>query len=115
MEVDIPDNKLRKAATDMKSAIKQYGPDMARKLHIRMASLKAADSLGVFWPPKSGPERCHELQGRDAAKFTVDLAHPYRLVFIPIEDEPPTDRSNEQEHWSKITKIQLLSIEDTHD
>lgn len=115
MEIEIPNNKLRKAATDFKEATKQYGAQMAKKLHTRIASLKAATCLGVFWPPESGPERCHELRGEAAGTFTVDLVQPYRLLFQPIEDVPPRDRSNEQDRWNKITKINISSIEDTHE
>jgi plasmid maintenance system killer protein len=115
MEIEIPNNKLRKAALDLKAATKQYGSQMAKKLHNRIVSLKAADSLGVFWPPESGPERCHELRGDSAGTFTVDLVQPYRLLFQPIEDVPPKDRLNEQERWNKITKINISAIEDTHE
>ena len=115
MEIEIPNNKLRKAATDLGAATRQYGAQMAKKLHNRIASLKAADSLGVFWPPESGPERCHELRADEAGTFTVDLVHPYRLLFQPIEDVPSKDRSNEQERWNKITKIRISAIEDTHE
>lgn len=115
MEIEISNNKLRKAATDLKEATIQYGAQMAKKLHNRIASLKAATCLGVFWPPKSGPERCHELHGDAAGTFTVDLVQPYRLLFQPIEDVPPEDRSNEQDRWNRITKINISAIEDTHE
>ena len=29
----------------------------------------------------------------------MDLEQPYRLLFKPIEQNPPDDRSNEQERW----------------
>jgi plasmid maintenance system killer protein len=115
MVVTVTDNKLRKAVEDKTFAQKQLGIDMAKKLSLRIAALKAATSLADFWPPKTPPERCHELQGADLGKFTVDLKQPYRLVFAPVEEKFPQDRSNERERWSLITKINLLSIEDTHE
>jgi len=115
MEIEIPNNKLRKAATDFREATKQYGAQMAKKLHNRIASLKAATCLGVFWPPKSGPERCHELEGDSVGTFTVDLVQPYRLLFQPVEDDKPKGRSNEQERWNRIRKISISAIEDTHE
>ncbi len=42
---------------------REYGVNMAKKLALRLAALYAADSLADFWPPNSGPERCHELKG----------------------------------------------------
>jgi plasmid maintenance system killer protein len=115
MLVTVGDNKLRKTVEDEAVAQKQLGVDMAKKLALRVAALKAAGSLADFWPPKTPPERCHELRGADLGKFTVDLKQPYRLIFEPVDEKPPQDRLNEQERWSLITQINLLSIEDTHE
>jgi len=71
--------------------------------------------LGDFWPPKSGPERCHELKGNRKGAFSVDLKQPYRLLFRPLEAEAPADRSNEQHRWQSITSIDIFAIEDTHE
>jgi proteic killer suppression protein len=115
MIVTVSDRKLRKAVEDAAVAQKRFGVDMAKKLSLRVAALRAAASLADFWPPKTPPERCHELQGADLGKFTVDLKQPYRLVFVPVDETSPQDRSNEQERWRQITKINLISIEDTHE
>ncbi len=115
MVVTVSDNKLRKAVEDEAVAQKLLGLDMAKKLSLRIAALRAAASLADFWPPKTPPERCHELQGADLGTFTVDLKQPYRLKFEPVDESSPKDRSNEQERWSLIKKINLLSIEDTHE
>lgn len=87
---------------------------MAKKLKNRLASLRAAASLADFWPPKSGPERCHELEGNLAGTFSIDVTQPYRLLFVPVEEEMLPDRSDEQKRWASITAIQLLLVEDTH-
>ena len=115
MEIQVGDKKLRKVIEDEATAKKQYGVPMSKLISRRIASLSAEESLAVFWPPKSGPERCHELKGESVGKFTVDLVQPDRLVFEPVGETPQKDRSNEQERWRKITKINLLSIEDTHE
>lgn len=93
---------------------KRFGKEMARKIRARMEVLAAAESLADFWPPSSGPERCHELKGDRAGTFSMDLKHPYRLLFVPVEEEPPKDRSDELKHWGAITAIEVVSIEDTH-
>jgi hypothetical protein len=64
--------------------------------------------------PKSGPERCHELQGDLAGTFSIDVKQPYRLLFVPIEEKAPPDRSDEQARWASINAIEILTIEDTH-
>jgi proteic killer suppression protein len=114
MDLVISDRKLRRAIED--DAIKgRYGTVVAKKVELRLAALRAAASLGDFWPPKSGPERCHEIMGDRAGAFSVDLKHPYRLLFKPIEATPPPDRSDETQRWESITSIDILGIEDTHD
>jgi len=114
MDIYVSDDKLRWAVEDEAACKRRYGRDMAKKLALRLAAFKAADSLADFWPPKSGPERCHELKGDRAGVFSVDLKHPYRLLFRAIETVRPADRSEEQQRWKAITSIEILAIEDTH-
>ena len=115
MDIYVSDNKLRGAIQDEAACRRGYGADMARKITLRLAALRAAESLADFWPPKSGPERCHELKGDRAGTFSVDLKQPYRLLFRPRAATPPPDRSDERQRWSSITAIDILAIEDTHE
>ena len=114
MEIYAKDNKLKAALENDAVCKKRYGAPMSKKLTTRLAVLRAAESLAVFWPPNSGPERCHELKGDLAGTFSIDLKQPYRLLFRPIEDSPAQDRANEQERWCSITAITVIGIEDTH-
>lgn len=113
MEVRAKD-KLKAALESEAVCQKQYGRDMMRKIMLRLGELRAAVSLADFWPPMSGPERCHELKGELAGTFSIDLKQPYRLLFVPVEETPPKDRSDEQKRWASITKIEIVAIEDTH-
>lgn len=106
--------KLKAALEDEAVCQKQYGRDMTKKIMMRANALRAAVSLADFWPPNSGPERCHELKGDLAGTFSIDLKQPYRLLFVPIEENPPDDRSDEQARWTSITKVEIVGIEDTH-
>src|ERR1700730_1463199 len=114
MEISVRDNRLRAELQDESVCKRRYGSDMAKKIKNRLATLYAAVSLADFWPPKSGPERCHELQGDLAGTFSIDVKQPYRLLVVPIEEVAPGDRSDERAHWASITKIEILGIEDTH-
>src|SRR3954470_19366811 len=114
MEVFISDKKLRRAIEDGGLG-GRYGAAMAKKILLRLTALRAAESLGDFWPPKSGPERCHELIGELAGTFSVDVKQPYRLLFKPIEEAPPQDRSDEKKRWESITSIDVYAIENTHE
>lgn len=106
--------KLKAALESEAACQKQYGRDMTKKIVLRLSALRAAVSLADFWPPMSGPERCHELKGALAGTFSINLKQPYRLLFVPIEENAPKDRSNEPERWASITKIEIVGIEDTH-
>jgi proteic killer suppression protein len=114
MEIYVGDNKLRKAIESEVECRRQYGADMAKKLTLRLAALRAAESLIDFWPPNSGPERCHELKGDLAGTFSVDLKQPYRLLFKPGAARLTGDFADEQQRWKSITSIEILAIEDTH-
>ena len=61
--------------------------------------------------------RCHELtEGRRRGQFhlSVDLDHPYRLIFVPDHDPIPKREDGGLE-WSQVTAIKILGVEDTHD
>jgi plasmid maintenance system killer protein len=112
MEIFFSDKQLQKAAQSEAVSRRQYGVDMAKKLALRLASLRAAASLADFWPPKSGPERCHELKGKLKGTFSVDVKQPYRLLFRP--SEPFDDVPDERQRWKSIISIDIVAIEDTH-
>ena len=114
MEIHSRDKNLKEALEDKAAAKRRFGTTMAEKLMLRLAALGAAESLADFWPPNSGPERCHELRGGLKGTFSVDVKQPYRLLFRPLDEEPALDRSDERGRWKAITAIELLDIEDTH-
>ena len=114
MEIFAKDKKLKAVLEDEAVCKQRFGVAMSKKLRLRLAALRAAESLATFWPPNSGPERCHELKGYLVGTFSIDLKQPYRLLFKPIEETPPQDRSNEQERWGSITALDVTAIEDTH-
>lgn len=114
MDVAVRDKVLRSALADFGSSVRRFGAVMAKKLRLRVTALQAADNLAVFWPAKTGPERCHELKGDQAGIFSMDLQHPYRLLFVPKElDSAPRD-ADERTRWTSIKSVELLRIENTH-
>ena len=114
MEIHVGNNRLRASLVDDATRTRRYDRAMSKKLGLRLSALHAAESLADFWPLGSGPERCHELKGNLAGLFSVDLKHPYRLVFRPLKSDRPVDRSDEQQRWKTITAIDIVAIEDTH-
>src|SRR6185436_5690046 len=110
MEVRIKDKRLREALEDESTLKRKYGAEMAKKIRLRMDALVAAESLEVFWPPKSGPERCHQLTGDLDDKFSVDLRHPYRLIFQPAEPAQLAAATDARKRWGSIRSVVILGI-----
>jgi proteic killer suppression protein len=103
--------KLQKICSEDREMQRQLGPAMARKLRQRLMELKAAETLAdVSHLP---PPRCHELTSDRAGQFSVDLDHPYRLLFIPA-DEPVPYREDGGIDLARVREIEIIEIEDTH-
>ena len=88
---------------------------MSKKIQRRIQSLSAAESLGDFWPPNSGPERCHALKGNLKGFFSIDLKHPYRLLIMPSKKISKQIFPNEIDQWNQIKEVVIQKIENTHD
>jgi plasmid maintenance system killer protein len=114
MDISFKNTKLEKSFNEGRQLIRIYGNLRAKKIQIRMKELRAAQSLKDFWPPKSPPGRCHELtEGQRSGQLSVDLDHPYRLIFVPHHDPIPRLADGGLD-WSKITAIKIVGVEDTH-
>lgn len=114
MDITFKGNKLAKSFNEGRKLVAIHGTDRAKKIRKRMAEFRAAESLMDFWPPKSGPGRCHELtSGNRKGTLSVDLDHPYRLLFVPNHDPLPMLADGGLD-WSKVTAIKIIGVEDTH-
>ncbi len=78
----------------------------------RLNELQAATTLqDISYLP---PSRCHELTGQHRGKLSVDLEHPYRLLFIPANDPAPI-KSDGGLDWSNVTEVEITEITNTHE
>jgi proteic killer suppression protein len=123
----IKNKKLKLALENDLERKKSFGEPMAKKIKLRLDALAAAESLADFWPPFSGPERCHELKGNLQGIFSVDVKQPYRLLFkqVEVENDPVSQNEGETgcekserdgiQRWRSINAIEVLGIEDTHE
>jgi proteic killer suppression protein len=103
--------RLQKICSNPDESIKKLGPKMARKLQQRLMELKAASCLADI--SRVPPPRCHELSGDCEGQLSVDLEHPYRLLFIPANDPIPVKQDGGLD-WIKVTEIEIIEIVDTH-
>jgi len=87
-----------------------YGENAA-KLGQRLFELQAAESLQEI--SHHPPARCHELTGKQAGQFSVDLEHPCRLLFVPADNPVPRLKDGGIDR-SKIREIEIIDIKDPH-
>ena len=85
MQVTYRNKKLEKICTNAKTAERTYGRDMADKIHQRIDEITAAECVEMMIQFRIG--RCHLLSQNRQGQYSVDLIHPYRLVFEQIDGE----------------------------
>jgi proteic killer suppression protein len=104
-------SKLQKECNDTKLRVRRYGPRRAELIRRRLDELRAADVLeDIRHLP--GP-RCHELKADRDGQLSVDLDHPYRLIFEPANDPIPCKLDGGLD-WSQVTAVRILEVTDTH-
>lgn len=86
MDVAFDSKKLAKTCNSEKELRKEYGPRMAGVIQTRLSDLAAVETLAGM---SVLPGRCHELTANWKGHFALDLVHPDRLVFKPLDDPPP--------------------------
>jgi proteic killer suppression protein len=110
VEIFFRTQKLEKTCNSEKVMKKDLGDQMAKKLQQRLFELKAADSLAEI--SHLPPPRLHELTGNRKGQYSIDLIHPFRLIFI-VANELPAAGSGGIDR-GQVTEIEIIAIEDTH-
>lgn len=113
MDIYFRTTKLAKIFSDEKKLLRKYGAEQTKKIRRRMMELRISQSLYDLAPPYTKPSRCHELVGERKGQLSVDLKHPYRLLFIPQHEPIPQKQSGGLD-WGHVTAITILGVEDTH-
>ncbi len=110
MIIQFQDPKFRDECNNQKLLIRRQGARRAKKINQRLDDLRAADTLSVM---KVLPGKCHELIGDRRGQLSLDLDHPWRLIFIPADD-PPSLNEDGGIAWQNVRVVKILGIEDTH-
>lgn len=113
MHISFANRKLEKDCNDAKRLVRRHGKRRAQLLMNRLAVLSSATCLDDVGPPYQGPMRCHELTADRAGELSIDLDHPYRLIFKPDHDPLPL-RAGGGLDWSQVTRITIVAIVDPH-
>lgn len=58
---------------------------MAELIHLRIDQLNAAETVEEMINFSIG--RYHQLNGNREGQYALDLVHPYRLIFVKIDDQ----------------------------
>lgn len=111
MDVTFKSKKLCEECNSQKKLQKRHGQVRAKRILQRLSDLKAAEVLEDL---RNMPGRCHELRGDRAGQFSLDLDHPYRLIFRSANDPVPRKQDGGI-NWTEVTAIQILGVEDTHE
>ena len=111
MDILFKTHKLMKQCNSQDLLIRAYGQRRAKLMRRRLDELSAANSLEDI---RSLPQaRCHELKGNQLGNLSVDLEHPYRLIFCPA-NEPVPKKPDGGLDWAGVTAIEIIGVEDTH-
>ena len=112
MDILFSGGRFQKICNNSKLAVRRLGVRQAKLLRRRLAELEAASVLDEMrYLPAP---RCHALRGNLSGKLSVDLDHPYRLIFEPANEPLPT-RADGGLDWTRVTAIRVVGIKDTHE
>lgn len=112
MNIIFKTSKLQKIMNSQEKSIREYGSLRAGLLGRRLDTLKGADNLEAI---RHLPQmRCHELTKNLKGQLSVDLDHPYRLLFT-VANDPIPKRPDGGLDWREVTAICVIGIEDTHE
>lgn len=111
MIIVFQDKSFQNECNDFKLLRKHQGALRAKKIQQRLDDLRAADILEDM---KTLPGRCHELKGDRHGQLSLDLDHPWRLIFTPA-DNPPECKPDGGIDWTHVRVIEIIGIEDTHE
>ncbi|MCV3211934.1 hypothetical protein OGM63_00065 [Plectonema radiosum NIES-515] len=111
MDIVFKDDKFEKECNNQRLLEKNQGAVRAKRIRRRLDDLRAADVLEDM---RNLPGRCHELLYDRAGQLSLDLDHPYRLIFEPANESIPTKPDGGLD-WKNVTAVKILGVEDTHE
>lgn len=110
VDITFESDSLGEELTEERERKKEYGHSCSKKIKRRLDDLRAAKCLQDF---RHLPGRCHELKGDLKGVLSLDVDHPYRLLFVPDHDPVPAKDDGGLD-WTQVTAVRIIGIEDTH-
>ena len=112
MPVDIlfRTTRLAKACNASTERVREFGPERAKRLGLRLDQMRASETLSTF---RAVHPRCHRLTEDRAGQWSADLDGPYRLVFEIADDPIPVDDRGNID-LTAVRKVRITDVADTH-
>ena len=110
MDIVFESSKFEEECNNQRLRVRKHGADRAKRILQRLDDLRDANVLEDM---RNLPGRCHELLHDRAGTLSLDLDHPYRLIFQPA-NEPIPSKPDGGIHWTQVTAVRILSVENTH-
>ena len=117
MKIIYSNSKTERLCEDSKRAVKELGPDVARKLS---DLLNAIESFPTLLDLKGLPQyRLHSL-GYDREyqySLVIHKGYKWRLIVYPLDEQGNLlkDKSNETEMLSKAVMVEILEVSEHYD
>lgn len=111
MDIVFKDKKLAQWCNNHQLLIKKYGSDRAKRIRRRLDDL---DAVAVLSDMRNISGRCHELTGDRAGQLSLDLDHPYRLIF-EIANDPIPKKPDGGIDWTQVTAVRIIGVDNTHE
>lgn len=110
MDILFDTTKLARVYSGSPERAREFGPERAKRLGIRLDQMRAAANLLDF---KAVHPRCRSLTGNRAGQWSADLDGPYRLIFEIADDPVPVD-AHDSINLAEVKKVRIIEIADTH-
>jgi plasmid maintenance system killer protein len=111
LNITFVSQSLEKECNNERELRRRHGKDQATRIGRRLDDLHAAASLEDM---RNLPGRCHELKGTRSGQLSLDLDHPYRLIF-EAADNPVPRKPDGGLSWPDIRNIRIIGVIDTHE
>lgn len=111
MKVSFQTSADQKLFSDLNSLRKKFGDEQATLIQRRLNQLMDVNTLADL---RTLPQvRCHELGKNRAGQLSVDVKHPYRLLFLADHEPVPTKPDGGLD-WNQVSAVLIVGIVDTH-
>jgi proteic killer suppression protein len=112
MRVSFVNKRLQKELNAGRDMERIHGTRRAKLLRQRLFEIENTAILSDL-RLIPGP-RLHQLHGNRKGQFSVDLDHPYRLIFVPNDKPVPVLPSGGIDEAS-VVSVLILEIDDPHE